>query len=54
VERLDAVHPSVSPDGRYIVYVSEETGRQRLRVRRVDGSGDRPLLEGADGGNPVW
>jgi Tol biopolymer transport system component len=54
VEKLDAVHPSVSPDGRYIVYISEELGRQKLRVRRVDGSGDRPLLEGADGGNPVW
>jgi Tol biopolymer transport system component len=54
VEKLDALNPTVSPDGRYIVYVSEELGRQQLRVRRADGSGDRPLLEGADAGNPVW
>lgn len=54
VEKLDAVEPTVSPDGRYIVYVSEEGTRQQLRVRRADGTGDRPLLEGADGGDPVW
>lgn len=54
VEKLDAHTPTVSPDGRYIVYVSEELARQELRVRRVDGTGDRPLLEGADAGNPVW
>ena len=54
VQKLDNVHPAVSPDGRFIVYVSEEFGRQELRVRRSDGSGDRPLLEGADGADPVW
>ena len=54
VAKLDATHPTVSPDGRFIAYVLEELGRQELRLRRADGSGDRPLVEGADGGNPVW
>ncbi len=54
VDNFDELHPAVSPDGRYVAYVSLEVGRERLRVRRLDGSGDRPLYEGGDCGNPVW
>jgi Tol biopolymer transport system component len=46
--------PALSPDGRYVVYVSMEVGRESLRIRQLDGRGDRPLLEGADGSSPVW
>ncbi|MEB2343624.1 MAG: hypothetical protein OZ948_02665 [Deltaproteobacteria bacterium] len=47
--------PAVSPDGRFVAYVStEESGRERLWVRRLDGSGDRPLLGSGDGSLPVW
>jgi Tol biopolymer transport system component len=47
--------PAVSPDGRYVAYVSvDEAGRERLWVRRIDGSGDRPLLNNGDGSLPVW
>lgn len=50
----DERHPTVSPDGRYVVYVAEREGRQRIRIRGMDGSGDRLLIEDADGTQPVW
>ena len=34
--------------------VSEKNGRFRLRVRALDGSGDRPLLNHGDGFTPAW
>jgi hypothetical protein len=50
----DEVHPAVSPDGRFVAYVSQEADRDTLRVRRFDGSGDRLLLEAGDGSTPAW
>jgi Tol biopolymer transport system component len=47
--------PAVSPDGAYVVYVvTSEDGRERVRVRRYDGSGDRPLVTSGDASSPVW
>jgi Tol biopolymer transport system component len=46
--------PSMSPDGRFVVYVAEKDEHQRLMVRPLDGSGDRPLLIDGDGLLPVW
>jgi sugar lactone lactonase YvrE len=47
--------PTVSPDGRYVAYVAVgEDRRERLRVRRFDGSGDRPLVGEGDAAWPVW
>jgi Tol biopolymer transport system component len=50
----DERDPTVSPDGRFIVFVAEDGERQRLMVRPLDGSGDRPLLKSGDGLMPVW
>ncbi|MCZ7618824.1 MAG: hypothetical protein M5U32_11140 [Myxococcota bacterium] len=55
----DGIHdegsPAVSPDGRYVAYViSDRDGRERLWVRRIDGTGDRPLMTDGDGAVPVW
>ncbi len=46
--------PAVSPDGGHIVYVSEEGGIGRLYVRRMDGSGNRILLNDGAVSFPVW
>lgn len=50
----DELHPAVSPDGRYVAYVAEDSGRRTLRVRRMDGGGDRPLFDAGDGMLPAW
>jgi len=50
----DEMMPSVSPDGRFVVYVREETGHDRLFVRRMDGTGDRILLDAGAFFAPVW
>lgn len=47
-------HPAVSPDGRYVVYVAAREGRHALRIRRMDGGGDREFFETGDGLMPVW
>lgn len=52
--RTDELEPAVSPDGRYVTYVSEVDHHQSLRVRRFDGAGDRILLEDGDAAHPVW
>jgi len=47
--------PTVSPDGRLVVYVASETPpRRNLYLRRFDGSGDRILFADGDGEYPVW
>jgi Tol biopolymer transport system component len=51
----DQRQPAVSPDGGYVAYVVlDEDRRERLRVRRFDGSGDRPLVTSGDASKPVW
>jgi Tol biopolymer transport system component len=51
----DERFPAISPDGRHIVYLSEdEVGLNRLYVRRMDGSGDRILLADGAAAFPVW
>ena len=51
----DETNPTVSPDGGYVAYVgTDENERERLRVRRFDGTGDRPFLTDGDADAPVW
>ena len=51
---LSARWPAVSPDGKHVAYVSNQDGIDRLYLRRVDGSGDRILLEDGAVAFPVW
>ncbi len=50
----DEKMPSVSPDGRFVVYVGTSTGLERLFVRRMNGTGDRILLDVGAAFAPVW
>ena len=51
----DEGSPAVSPDGQYVAYVvSDRDHRERLWVRRIDGTGDRPLMTDGDASVPMW
>jgi Tol biopolymer transport system component len=44
----------LSPDGRWIAYVSEESGRAEVSVRSVSGPARRIVISGGGGDQPVW
>ena len=46
--------PEVSPDGRWVAYVSEETGRLEVDVRPVSGAIGQWQLSTAGGTQPRW
>jgi Tol biopolymer transport system component len=48
-------HPTWSPDGRQIVFGSNRTGKQQLRIMNADGSEQRPLSDGTfEAWDPIW
>lgn len=51
---LDESTPTCSPDGRLVVYTVTENNRERLHVKRFDGSGDRILYAEGNVSHPVW
>lgn len=51
---LHEVQPTFSPDGRLVLYVSDNGFEERIYVRRFDGSGDRILLGAGGGTDPIW
>jgi eukaryotic-like serine/threonine-protein kinase len=46
-------YPVFSPDGRWIAYATDESGRDEVYVQRYPGSG-RQLVSSAGGVAPVW
>jgi serine/threonine-protein kinase len=44
----------ISPDGRLLAYVSDETGRSEIYVRPVPGPGGRVQVSADGGGEPAW
>jgi Tol biopolymer transport system component len=47
-------YPAVSPDGRWIAYASDESGRFEVYVRPFPGPGGKWQLSNAGGMLPVW
>lgn len=45
---------SLSPDGRYMVYSSTESGRYEIYVRNVDGTGRKWQISAEGGYNALW
>jgi Tol biopolymer transport system component len=43
-----------SPDGQWIAYVSEETGRPEVSVRSLTGAPNRQVISNGGGDQPVW
>jgi Tol biopolymer transport system component len=52
----DERDPAVSPDGRYVLFVGEESDAviQQILVRPIAGGGQRPLLDRDEGASPTW
>jgi Tol biopolymer transport system component len=44
----------ISPNGRWIAYVSEEAGRPEVSVRSLLGPPHRVVISGEGGDQPVW
>jgi serine/threonine-protein kinase len=58
VALLNSVHdekqPRVSPDGRWLAYVSGESGREEVYVRPLSAGGARVAVSAEAAGEPLW
>jgi serine/threonine-protein kinase len=48
------VAPTFSPDGRWVAYASDESGRYEVYAKPFPGPGARVQISDAGGGEPVW
>jgi len=51
---FDELNPKLSPDGRWLAYVSNESGRDEVYVRPFPGPGGRWQVSTAGGTEPLW
>ena len=54
ISSANEVTPSFSPDGQYIAYVSDESGRNEVYVQPYPGPGGRWVISTEGGHDPVW
>lgn len=47
-------HPHLSPDGRLLAYVTDESGRREVYVRPLPGPGPRVQVSTTGGEEPMW
>ncbi len=50
----DDKEPRVSPDSKWLAYVSNESGREEVYVRALAGAGGRVPVSTDGGGEPLW
>jgi eukaryotic-like serine/threonine-protein kinase len=51
---FDEIQARFSPDGRWVAYASNESGRFEVYVRRFDGGGERVQVSNGGGEAPRW
>jgi Tol biopolymer transport system component len=52
--RFAELEPSLSPDDRFMAYVSDESGRREVYVRSLHGAARRVQVSSEGGDEPVW
>ncbi len=50
----DDKQPRVSPDSKWLAYVSDQSGREEVYVRPLTGGGARVSVSTGGGGEPLW
>jgi serine/threonine protein kinase len=46
--------PTLSPDGRWIAYASDESGGSEIYVQSLEGKGEKTLISSGGGVEPLW
>ena len=54
VTPFNETSPSISADGRYLAYVSDESGREEVLAIPMSGKGERTFVSINGGSSPVW
>jgi Tol biopolymer transport system component len=51
---FDELTPRISPDGKWVAYTSNESGRDEIYIRAFPGPGGRVLISDGGGSEPLW
>ena len=54
VDQFQTMYPTVSPDGKWLAFVSDKSGSQQVYVRQLDGRGDEVQVSVDGGTEPLW
>ena len=54
VDEFQTMYPAVSPDGKWLAFVSDQSGAQEVYVRPLEGAGDDVQVSVSGGTEPVW
>ncbi len=54
VTRFNELWPDISPDGRWLAYTSDASGRHEVFVRALSGEGDAMHVSNGEGWAPLW
>jgi serine/threonine-protein kinase len=52
--KFDETNPQISPDGRWVAYISNESGRSEIYVRPFPGPGLKLQISNEGGSEPLW